>query len=974
MAQPLPYERDFDFAGFQSTHPSTPLPGDKVNLELDQIAYTTDEIRERIRILQRDDLQLANQSVGWDQLKPELRNGFSTPTVWATGVDYSLGAAVYVGRKVYAALVAHKSANFGVDLAAGKWYLLADFTAVTQVDQTAVEAAQQAIAAATAAQGSALAAAQTVAQSAANAQAAQNSATDAAASQSAAAGFATAANASAISASQSAANASAAASAAVAAAIGVSVQAYSPNLTELSSVDPGTAGKEILALANAGDVAAYVGRYGTRADVAAANVPAHVQTITTAGYAAVGDGGGALYKRVSAPTLLGKDIITNGGFSADTSWVKGTGWTISGGTANKAVTASQSELGQTRTLVAGFLYAITYTISNYSGSGWVRPYFGYNGTIVIGTQRTANGTYTDYITAAPLNGRVVFQAQATVACSLDNVVVRPVMGAIQSADGAWWEIVLSDELDIRPFGGRLNDDAFDNGPILEQVLKLGTVKIPGNATLSCLSSVDISNTNVCIVGKSQSTSHLKFVGSVNGFTGTHGLPDPGKPMPILILDNMALVTTNDPAVTQNTAINVTYPEGFFAARSMLYGAFHRCAFRGLNTELNGWGTVLSADNALNYYFSDCSFNGKDEGGAADQDPAKKKRSLYAVRASGGWVPCEFHFTNCQFYHFNDSIFTTGSFEGLYLTDCALVSVGTGVRQLATTFSPNWPGAGGVPISAVGRPWITVKGSHFNVYDRAIYSFGVVQGGINGNSFYQSDNARANVTLVQMESGHDWDIGGNVFRSYSASYLANGVVVGSGAGRVNIHDNNFETKGVGIWLQPGGTGGNRESANEFKGTFATSSIYNELNEDAVVHGHRSLRLFRTNPQSIPNYSGSAVLISWDTKEHSTIGFTSGTNIVIPAYSGIRRVIVTVGVIWDANATGQRNIEIRVNGVAKAMEIKPAMTGGANTTHCLTSGPITVAETDVITVAVIQTSGGALNVQGSQNSWVSLEVVE
>src|SRR5690606_19913772 len=141
-----------------------PLPGDKVNLELDQVAYTLDEIRARIKILQRDDLQLANTSVGWDQLKPELRNGFSTPTVWAAGVDYAIGASVYVGRRVYAALVAHRSVNFSVDLASGKWHLLADFTAVTQVDQSAIEAAQQAIAAATAAQGSALAAAQTVAQ------------------------------------------------------------------------------------------------------------------------------------------------------------------------------------------------------------------------------------------------------------------------------------------------------------------------------------------------------------------------------------------------------------------------------------------------------------------------------------------------------------------------------------------------------------------------------------------------------------------------------------------------------------------------------------------------------------------------------------------------------------------------------------------------------------------------------------------
>lgn len=232
MAQPLPYERDFDFAGFQSTHPSTPLPGDKVNLELDQIAYTTDEIRERIRILQRDDLQLANQCVGWDQLKPELRNGFSTPTVWAVGVSYSLGAAVYVGRKVYAALVAHKSVNFGVDLAAGKWYLLADFTAVTQVDQTAVEAAQQAVAAATAANSSALAAAQTVAQSAANAQAAQNSAIAAAASQTAAA---VSASDAATSASNASASATAAANSAADAATAGATAGAAAAISEINS-------------------------------------------------------------------------------------------------------------------------------------------------------------------------------------------------------------------------------------------------------------------------------------------------------------------------------------------------------------------------------------------------------------------------------------------------------------------------------------------------------------------------------------------------------------------------------------------------------------------------------------------------------------------------------------------------------------------------------------------------------------------
>lgn len=178
----------------------------------------------------------------------------------------------------------------------------------------------------------------------------------------------------------------------------------------------------------------------TRSVAMGMQIPSNILFFVTGGSSSLGDGRGGLYVRVSSPPL-GDNIITNGDFSEDASWIKGTGWTISAGKARKAVTGAQSELGQTRPLIAGTIYAVTYTISEYSGSGWVRPYFGYNGMSVVGAQRTSNGTYTDYLAAAPLNGRVVIQAQATVACSIDDISVRSVIDAFQSADGAWWALV-----------------------------------------------------------------------------------------------------------------------------------------------------------------------------------------------------------------------------------------------------------------------------------------------------------------------------------------------------------------------------------------------------------------------------------------------------------------------------------------------------------------------------------------------------
>ena len=93
------------------------------------------------------------------------------------------------------------------------------------------------------------------------------------------------------------------------------------------------------------------------------------------------------------------ELVTNGSFSADANWFKGTGWTISSGAAVKAA-GTGSVLGQELAGVDGAAYFWTMTITRAAGSvniGWVGT-----GT-VFGYSITASGTYSG-IMVAPASG------------------------------------------------------------------------------------------------------------------------------------------------------------------------------------------------------------------------------------------------------------------------------------------------------------------------------------------------------------------------------------------------------------------------------------------------------------------------------------------------------------------------------------------------------------------------------------------
>ena len=126
-----------------------------------------------------------------------------------------------------------------------------------------------------------------------------------------------------------------------------------------------------------------------------------------------------------ADKTLGSELVTNGGFSSDSDWTKGTGWTISGGVAS--IDGSQGgsvNLQQNAGLVTGEVYEVTFDVVTRS-AGQVRAIAGGNAN---GTWRSSTGTFTEYLKSTN-NAFIYFKADSNFNGSIDNVSVKKLNGA-----------------------------------------------------------------------------------------------------------------------------------------------------------------------------------------------------------------------------------------------------------------------------------------------------------------------------------------------------------------------------------------------------------------------------------------------------------------------------------------------------------------------------------------------------------------
>ena len=154
------------------------------------------------------------------------------------------------------------------------------------------------------------------------------------------------------------------------------------------------------------------------------------------GYWHLSEGAGS-YTYNSA-VALGSELVTNGSFASDSDWDKGTGWTISGGTANcNNTSGSTQDLETTNRLLnlGGKNVKITFTVSNYSGSASMSVTLeGTGGTDFTGIN--ANGTYSKVVTLGASENSVdlFFKAANGWVGSVADVSIKEVsVGGINGA-------------------------------------------------------------------------------------------------------------------------------------------------------------------------------------------------------------------------------------------------------------------------------------------------------------------------------------------------------------------------------------------------------------------------------------------------------------------------------------------------------------------------------------------------------------
>lgn len=181
----------------------------------------------------------------------------------------------------------------------------------------------------------------------------------------------------------------------------------------------------------------------------------------------------------------GPELVTNGDFATDTNWNKGTGWTISGGTANTVQPNNLQSISQTGTYPVA-TYRVQFTVSGYTAGVLTARFSG--GGADSAPSVSANGTYTFLITTT--GARTQFDILAAggsgATASIDNISVREIPGnhATQATAGS------RALTQVRPMGVERRNMAIGSGAVDNATYWAATNTANGITATKVASGVD----------------------------------------------------------------------------------------------------------------------------------------------------------------------------------------------------------------------------------------------------------------------------------------------------------------------------------------------------------------------------------------------------------------------------------------------------------------------------------------------------
>jgi hypothetical protein len=127
------------------------------------------------------------------------------------------------------------------------------------------------------------------------------------------------------------------------------------------------------------------------------------------------------------------ELVTDGAFTNTSNWTEQSGWSVTGGSLEIDGASNDTKTYNTvspNNNTAGKRYRATFTVSNYS-AGAVHYEIGAND----GTERSANGTYTEEFTLTTSSSDYGFQCTGTTTLDIDDFSVVQI-GAVAEYDGS----------------------------------------------------------------------------------------------------------------------------------------------------------------------------------------------------------------------------------------------------------------------------------------------------------------------------------------------------------------------------------------------------------------------------------------------------------------------------------------------------------------------------------------------------------